>query len=140
MLLSRPPHQGHLIAEFCAAAGGSLDAGIGQQSLPAGAVAGWGLHPLEKRRLVTAHVESGSFADAAARLSIAANKLRNRTTALRTRKGWRANRPYVPSGRGLVGPGGGRQFAVVGSACRAERQRGDEDTEEPSGDDFAAAR
>src|SRR5262249_60028088 len=28
-------------------------------SLPAGAVAGWGLHPLEKRRLVTAHVETG---------------------------------------------------------------------------------
>src|ERR1700756_1142276 len=28
------------------------------RSLPAGAVAGWGLHPLEKRRLVTAHVES----------------------------------------------------------------------------------
>src|SRR6516165_10886980 len=27
--------------------------------LPAGAVAGWALHPLEKRRLVTAHVESG---------------------------------------------------------------------------------
>jgi hypothetical protein len=30
MLLSRPPHQGHVIAEFCAAAVGSLDAGIGQ--------------------------------------------------------------------------------------------------------------
>src|SRR5882672_11525439 len=29
------------------------------RSLPAGAVAGWGLHPLEKRRLVTAHVEGG---------------------------------------------------------------------------------
>src|SRR5262249_34835129 len=29
------------------------------RSLPAGAVAGWGLHPLEKRRLVTAHMESG---------------------------------------------------------------------------------
>src|SRR5712691_1379763 len=29
------------------------------RSLPAGAVAGWGLHPLEKRRLVTAHVEIG---------------------------------------------------------------------------------
>src|SRR4029077_16836886 len=29
------------------------------RSLPAGAVAGWGLHPLEKRRLVTAHVETG---------------------------------------------------------------------------------
>src|SRR5947207_16005875 len=29
------------------------------RSLPAGAVAGWGLHPLEKRRLVTAHVDSG---------------------------------------------------------------------------------
>src|SRR6266576_360891 len=27
--------------------------------LPAGAVAGWGLHPLEKRRLVTAHVDCG---------------------------------------------------------------------------------
>src|SRR5262249_56004077 len=26
--------------------------------LPAGAVAGWALHPLEKRRLATAHVES----------------------------------------------------------------------------------
>src|SRR5262249_35112251 len=30
--------------------------------LPAGAVAGWGLHPLEKRRLVTAHVASGPSA------------------------------------------------------------------------------
>src|SRR5262252_466217 len=29
------------------------------RSLPAGAIAGWGLHPLEKRRLVTAHVETG---------------------------------------------------------------------------------
>src|SRR5271169_634074 len=28
------------------------------RSLPAGAVAGRGLHPLEKRRLVTAHMES----------------------------------------------------------------------------------
>jgi len=27
--------------------------------LPAGAVAGWALHPLEKRRLVTAHVACG---------------------------------------------------------------------------------
>jgi hypothetical protein len=27
--------------------------------LPAGAVAGWGLHPLEKGRLVTAHAQSG---------------------------------------------------------------------------------
>src|ERR1700746_878931 len=26
--------------------------------LPAGAVAGWALHPLEKRRLVTAHVDN----------------------------------------------------------------------------------
>src|SRR5258707_1758053 len=26
--------------------------------LPAGAIAGWALHPLEKRRLVTAHVET----------------------------------------------------------------------------------
>src|SRR6266481_347972 len=37
--------------------------------LPAGAVAGWALHPLEKRRLFTAHVESehfGSHVDACA--------------------------------------------------------------------------
>src|SRR6516164_4799898 len=31
--------------------------------LPAGAVAGWALHPLEKRRLVTAHVAGGSLTD-----------------------------------------------------------------------------
>src|SRR4051812_13730609 len=31
------------------------------RSLPAGAVAGWGLHPLEKRRLVTAHVDGQPF-------------------------------------------------------------------------------
>src|SRR2546421_7199889 len=30
--------------------------------LPAGAIAGWALHPLEKRRLVTAHVGSGRSA------------------------------------------------------------------------------
>jgi hypothetical protein len=29
------------------------------RSLPAGAVAGWGLHPLERRRLVTAHADTG---------------------------------------------------------------------------------
>src|SRR4029077_3562576 len=29
--------------------------------LPAGAIAGRGLHPLEKRRLVTAHVDSGHY-------------------------------------------------------------------------------
>src|SRR5271165_2133819 len=29
--------------------------------LPAGAIAGWALHPLEKRRLVTAHVDHSSF-------------------------------------------------------------------------------
>src|SRR5271165_4332102 len=30
--------------------------------LPAGAVAGWALHPLEMRRLVTAHTQSGPSA------------------------------------------------------------------------------
>src|SRR5207244_1936034 len=29
--------------------------------LPAGAIAGWALHPLEKRRLVTAHMVTGHF-------------------------------------------------------------------------------
>jgi hypothetical protein len=31
--------------------------------LPAGAIAGWALHPLEKRRLVTAHVVFGPSPD-----------------------------------------------------------------------------
>src|SRR4030081_2469029 len=34
--------------------------------LPAGAIAGWALHPLEKRRLVTAHVGRGPIAGTAA--------------------------------------------------------------------------
>src|SRR5271163_2323215 len=38
--------------------------------LPAGAVAGRGLHPLEKRRLVTAHVESAPSASRSWRSSI----------------------------------------------------------------------
>src|ERR1700730_8022256 len=91
-------------------------------------------------------VERSSFAGAAARLNIAARKLRhpvssppplgarhrmrpaetedmlprlkNRSTALRTRKGWRTNSPHVPPDRG----------------------HSDEDTKEPSGGDFAAAR
>ena len=33
--------------------------------LPAGAIAGWALHPLEKRRLVTAHVDSRPSPDRA---------------------------------------------------------------------------
>ena len=33
--------------------------------LPAGAVAGWGFHPLEKRRLFTAHLGSGRWRQAA---------------------------------------------------------------------------
>jgi hypothetical protein len=40
------------------------------RSLPAGAVAGWGLHPLEKRRLVTAHVVSGHSPRWAATLNL----------------------------------------------------------------------
>src|SRR5580693_631021 len=39
------------------------------RSLPAGAVAGWGLHPLEKRRLVTAHVGSGRWVSCASKPS-----------------------------------------------------------------------
>jgi hypothetical protein len=53
-------------------------------------------------------------------------RLKNRSTALRTRKGWRANSPHVPSDRGLVGHGGSGRFAVVESACRPERKHGDE--------------
>jgi hypothetical protein len=40
-------------------------------SLPAGAVAGWGLHPLEKQRLVTAHVEKPTFAEATVNREVA---------------------------------------------------------------------
>src|SRR6266446_5892524 len=67
-------------------------------------------------------------------------RIEDRSTALRARKGWRANSPRVPSDRGLVGHGGSGRFVVVESACRPERKHGDEDTKEPSGGDFAAAR
>src|SRR5215471_2959486 len=40
------------------------------RSLPAGAVAGWGLHPPEKRRLVTAHVDCGHSITSSARARI----------------------------------------------------------------------
>jgi len=40
-------------------------AGLLINGLPAGAIAGWALHPLEKRRLVTAHVENGHSRPAA---------------------------------------------------------------------------
>jgi hypothetical protein len=113
-------------------------------------------------------VESGSFAGAAARLNIASKlrhpvssppplgarhrmrpaetedivlpRLKNRSIALRTRKGWRANSPHVPPDRGLVRHGSSGRFAAVESACRPKRKHSDEDTEEPSGGDFAAAR
>ena len=49
-------------------------------------------------------------------------RLKNRSTALRTRKGWRANSPHVPSDCGLVGHGGSGRFAVEESACRPERK------------------
>ena len=42
--------------------------------LPAGAVAGWALHPLEKRRLVTAHVEDRSLGNPAPRESASESK------------------------------------------------------------------
>jgi len=119
-------------------------------------------------RIFAKVVESGSFAGIAARLNIAASKLRhpvssppalgarhrmrpaetkdmlprlkNRSTALRTRKGWRTNSPHVPPDRGLVRHGGSGRFAAEESACRPERKHSDEDTKEPSGGDFAVAR
>jgi hypothetical protein len=67
-------------------------------------------------------------------------RLKNLSTALRTRKGWRANSQHVLPDRGIVRHGGIGRFAAVESACRPDRKHGDEDTKEPSGDDFAAAR
>src|SRR5208283_982581 len=53
--------------------------------LPAGAIAGRGLHPLEKRRLVTAHVAFG--------LSAEALQLTLRPTAWRSARGSRTASP-----------------------------------------------
>jgi len=45
--------------------------------LPAGTIVGWALHPLEKRRLVTAHVESGHYSRVAAtRLAVSRAKMK----------------------------------------------------------------
>src|SRR5580692_11052264 len=55
-------------------------------------------------------------------------------------EGVACKQPAVPSDRGLVGHGSSGRFAVVESACRPECKHGNEDTKEPSGGDFAAAR
>src|SRR6516225_4257677 len=52
------------------------------RSLPAGAVTGWGLHPLEKRRLVTAHVESGHSMTSSARPRIVCGTVRPSASAV----------------------------------------------------------
>jgi hypothetical protein len=52
------------------------------RSLPAGAVAGWGLRPLEKRRLVTAHVDSGR-----SRFARSVTRIPQKQTSTRRRRG-----------------------------------------------------
>src|SRR4029077_15052415 len=57
-LALRPAHsRGHQIRDRYPGASDISSPPCLPRLLPAGAVAGWGLHPLEKRRLVTAHVE-----------------------------------------------------------------------------------
>src|SRR5438045_2143483 len=66
--------------------------------LPVGAIAGWALHPLEKRRLVTAHVESGHSMTSSARARIDGGTVRPsvlavfRLTTSQTRSHTRAER------------------------------------------------
>src|SRR5208282_3940121 len=59
-LTLRPAHsRGHQIRDRYPKASDISSPPCLPRLLPAGAVAGWALHPLEMRRLVTAHVESG---------------------------------------------------------------------------------
>src|SRR5271167_634045 len=60
LLALRPAHsRGHQFRDCYPGASDISSPPCLPRLLPAGAVAGRGLHPLEKRRLVTAHVESG---------------------------------------------------------------------------------
>jgi hypothetical protein len=78
------------------------------RSLPAGAVAGWGLHPLEKRRLVTAHVESGPWAA--------------RPGPTRLRRNWSPQRGCAETGHPSSSSGLGS------SAATGPRTRGNQST------------
>ena len=60
LLALRPAHsRGHQIRDRYPGASDISSPPCLPRLLPAGAIAGWALHPLEKRRLVTAHVGSG---------------------------------------------------------------------------------
>src|SRR6478672_10805525 len=66
-LTLRPAHsRGHQNRDRYPKASDTLSPPCLLRSLPAGAVAGRGLHPLETRRLVTAHVASSHSSDARA--------------------------------------------------------------------------
>src|SRR5208282_5937849 len=59
-LALRPAHsRGHQIRDRYPGASDISSPPCLPRLLPAGAIAGWALHPLENRRLVTAHVDSG---------------------------------------------------------------------------------
>src|ERR1700675_2431792 len=60
LLTLRPAHsRSHQIRDRYPGASDISSPSCLPRLLPAGAFAGWALHPLEKRRLVTAHVDSG---------------------------------------------------------------------------------
>src|SRR5271170_5832595 len=60
LLALRPAHsRGHQIRDRYPGASDISSPPCLPRLLPAGAIAGWALHPLEKRRLVTAHVVLG---------------------------------------------------------------------------------
>jgi len=64
LLALRPAHsRGHQIRDRYPGASDISSPPCLPRLLPAGAIAGWALHPLEKRRLVTAHVESRPSAE-----------------------------------------------------------------------------
>src|SRR4051795_13365153 len=59
-LALRPAHsRGHQIRDRYPGASDISSSPCLPRLLPAGAIAGWALHPLEKRRLLTAHVDTG---------------------------------------------------------------------------------
>src|SRR5262249_27331009 len=71
LLALRPAHsRGHQFRDRYPGASDISSPPCLPRLLPAGAVAGRGLHPLDKRRLVTAHVDSGHSMTSSARARI----------------------------------------------------------------------
>jgi hypothetical protein len=106
LLALRPAHShGHLCRDRYPKASDTSSPPCLLRSLPAGAVAGWGLHPLEKRRLVTAHADSGP-----SRSCVADDVSRRKRTFAHRRRGSRRGGGW----RSFLGQAGPAQADIDG--------------------------